>query len=215
MCETIKTPKNRVLKSPRVILCEGKDETDILVWLRSKQDYKETDVEVVDACGRENLINKLDILLGATGGTALKLVCVVLDAEERKIADDKLLKDLKAKAASANLCFLSFQLPDNNNKGALETWVRGSITDNNSKPYQCADSWEQCLGKENDPQTQAQRDKAWLHVWLAGHGHDHIYSRLGFAFTKNASIREKLPVIQTQFEAILNQVLQHPLNNPA
>ena len=215
MSETIQTSKNRVLKSPRVILCEGKDETDILVWLRSKQGYNETNVEVVDAGGRENLINQLNNLRSATGGTGLKLVCVVLDAEERKDADTKLLQDLNAETTSANLCFLSFQLPDNNNKGALETWVRGSITDNNSKPYQCADSWEQCLGKENDPQTQAQRDKAWLHVWLAGHGHDHIYSRLGFAFTKNASIREKLPVIQTQFEAILNQVLQHPLNNPA
>ena len=212
MTEKNQKTEDRPLQSSRVILCEGADEYDIFIWLRENQNLTEFDVEIVDAKGRTNLVSRLGDLPYESGGSNVTLVCVVLDAEERTGNDKKLLKDLENKANEVKLKILCIELPDTQNSGALETLVH-TAADNNSKPYQCADAWAKCIDEDSGLKTQAQKDKAWTHVWMAGYGD--FYSRLGYAFKSSDSVRQRLLPVQQRFEKILNQVLQHPLNNPA
>ena len=208
MADVREKMKREPLQSKRVILCEGADEYDLLMWLRDEKKLTQKDVEILDAKGRDNLPTRLKDLRYESGGSDVQLVCVVLDAEERQGRDEALINDLKTQANAANLQLMIEELPNSTDTGSMETLVRNGC-DANTQAYQCADQWEQCLSKVDDARTQAQKDKAWAHVWLAGQGK--IYSRIGYAFTDHASVRANLSHLQTRFEAILNRVMHEAL----
>lgn len=159
--------QDRPLQSARVILCEGADEYDILVWLREQKKLSEADVEIQNAKGRTKLLQALGDLRYQSGGSDVRLVYVVLDAEERTASDQKLLADLQAEASNFEFVLEIVELPGTARAGSVETLARDAL-DATSKPYQCAETWAQCLSLSGDTRTQAQKDKAWTHVWLAG-----------------------------------------------
>ena len=208
MADVREKMKREPLQSKRVILCEGTDEYDLLMWLRDDKKWIPEDVEILNAKGRDNLPTRLKDLRYESGGSDVQLVCVVLDAEERQGLDEALINDLKAQANAAKLQLMIEELPNSTDTGSMETLVRNGC-DANTQAYQCADQWEQCLSKVDDARTQAQKDKAWAHEWLAGQGK--IYSRIGYAFTDHASVRANLSHLQTRFEAILNRVMSEAL----
>ena len=57
-----KSPKiaDRPLQSPRVIVCEGSDEYDVLNWIRQQRELTESIVELINAEGRTRLKTVLD-----------------------------------------------------------------------------------------------------------------------------------------------------------
>lgn len=199
---------NRPLQSPRVILCEGSDEFDILFWLRSQRGLGDESVELIDAKGRSRLQTALGDLRFQSGGSDVKLVAVVLDAEERSEADLALPQTLRDAAEQEGFDFMAFKLPDSDSPGALETLVRRHA-DRTATAFTCSDAWEACLTPAIDARTKAQKDKAWGHVWLAGQGAFH--SRLGHAIRHNADVRDRLPAVIQHFETLLDQVLNTPL----
>ena len=74
--------QNRPLESPRVIVCEGADEADILILLRREIQKTEADVEIVNAEGRQHLVAFCGDQLKASGGSSIRLMAVVLDSED-------------------------------------------------------------------------------------------------------------------------------------
>jgi hypothetical protein len=208
MAKENQSVQDRPLQSARVILCEGADEYDILVWLREQRKLCEADVEIQNVNGRTKLLKGLGDLRYQSGGSDVRLVYVVLDAEERAGNDQKLLIDLQAEATKFAFTLEIFELPDTVRTGSMETLARDAL-DTTSKPYQCAEAWHHCLSSSSDARTQAQKDKAWTHVWLAGCGE--FYSRLGFAFKSSPDVRAKLSALHQRFEALLQAVLNHPL----
>lgn len=207
---TSKSPKiaDRPLQSPRVILCEGSDEYDVLNWIRDQRGLAETDVELVDAKGRTNLKTVLDDLRSFAGGSGVKNVGVVLDAEEKSAGDNALQDGLHAVAEARGFDMSLHVLPDGESAGAFETLVRRH-TDVDALAVACANAWELCTAANAEHRTTAQKDKAWSHVWLAGQGE--FYSRLGFALTKNADVRDRVPAVIEHFETLLDEVLNTPL----
>lgn len=205
-----KLPKtaDRPLQSPRVIVCEGRDEFDILSWIRAGRELSEDDVEILDAKGRANLPTLLGDLRFLSGGSDVELVAVILDAEERSTSDQALLQKLETIAQDQGFSYLSHVLPDADSAGALETLVRRHA-DAGAPASSCADAWETCLTPSAEARTTAQKDKAWGHVWLAGQGAFH--SRLGHALANNAEVRGRLPDVIQHFEKLLEQVLSTPL----
>lgn len=205
MATKLRKTADRALQSPRVIVCEGADEFDVLCWVRTqKRGLTESDVELIDAKGRANLKTMLDDLRSLSGGSDVKLVAVVLDAEERSAADQSLLDDLQTVAQTRGFVLSVHVLPDNDTPGALETLVR-KHADRAAPSASCANAWEACMAATAVHRTTAQKDKAWGHVWLAGQGAFH--SRLGHAMANNADVRESLPLVIQRFEAVLDEVL--------
>ena len=200
---------DRPLQSPRVIICEGADEFGIFSWLRSERGLGEDRIELIDAKGRTNLATTLDDLRFQSGGTEVQLVAIVLDAEERRPSDLALLTELDDVAKQRGFKHLVFLLPDEDTQGSLETLVRRSADPAEAAAI-CAESWAECLSIESDTRTQAQKDKAWGHVWLAGQGE--IFSRLGFALVKSASVRNSLPDVVGKFNKILDEALTTSLD---
>lgn len=199
---------DRPLQSRRIIICEGADEYDILFWLRSKRELGESDVEIMNAQGRNNLNPLLGDVRFMSGGSDLELVAVVLDAEEQSSKDKSLVDNLKATAQAQQIQFLIKILPDAITPGSLETLVRRHA-DGNVHASNCADKWEACIQSSQEWVTRAQADKAWGHVWLASQGAFH--SRIGHALANNAEIRKQLPSVLEHFDALLEEVLRAPL----
>lgn len=207
------TPKllktaDRALQASRVIVCEGRDEFDILGWVRAQRGLSEDDVEILDAKGRANLPTLLGDLRYLSGGSGVELVAVVLDAEERSEKDQALLQRLSVIALDQGFSYLTHVLPNADSAGALETLVR-MHADADAPASTCADAWEACLAPAVAARTKAQQDKAWGHVWLAGQGAFH--SRLGHALANNADVRDRLPAVIQHFDSLLDQVLSNPL----
>jgi hypothetical protein len=212
------TLQNRPLESPRVIVCEGADEADILSLLRNELDLAESDVEIVDAKGRQHLKQKCDDLFFSSGGSDIRLMAVVLDSEDDLVDTEALIARIRAEVGErAELLF--FQLPMADQPGALETLIRAAISAD-SPGHACATQWAQCV--EFDPgipshyqkTTQAQRDKAWLQVWLTHRTRDTAYSRIGYALAKNADLRYELNTALDPLRHVLRDVLQASLKTP-
>lgn len=212
MAEPIKPLKSRLLESARILVCEGLDECDLFTLLRDERGLGESDLEVIDAGGRQNLVNKVDDLFSQTGGSSIRLMGVVLDSEDDLQDTERLLDAIRTKVgARAKLVF--YQLPDATSTGALETLIRQAIPAQ-SPGAACANQWEACLQPElaaPDVKTQAQRDKAWLQVWLTQRTRDTAYSRIGFAIKRNADLRQELDAALQPLKTILDQVLNAPL----
>jgi hypothetical protein len=208
MSEASKKTSDRPLQCARVILCEGADEYEILVKLREEKKLTEADIEIQNAGGRTNLEQKLDDLRYQTGGAGVRLVCVVLDAEDRKPREVRIKNGLMDIADKHGWKLRLFELPNDKDAGGLETLVRLTV-DGSTQQAQCANNWEQCLGGVQTNRTQANKDKAWLHVWLAGF--DAIKSRLSYAFLQNPTIRQQLQEFEKKFEEILTQTLEYRL----
>lgn len=216
MAKTIQRTANRPLQSPRVILCEGADEYDILCWLRAQRGLGEPDVEIQNAEGRGNLLHSLGDLRYQSGGGDVRLVLVVLDSEDCAQADQQLLRDLKLPDAEQPFRVITRVLPNEGTPGALESLVRRCV-DQKAAAFACADAWEACQAQsevacrtEDACRTQAQKDKAWVHVWLAAHGD--IYSRVGYAMKRSAEVRERLQGVVAYFEQMLDQLLEESLS---
>lgn len=212
MVEPSKPLKNRPLESARILVCEGSDECDLFTLLRNEHGLGESDLEVVDAGGRQNLVNKADDLFNQTGGSDIRMMGVVLDSEDDLQDTERLLDVIKMKVGErAKLVF--HQLPDATRPGALETLIRQSIPVQ-SPGAACANQWEACLQAElaeQDAKTQAQRDKAWLQVWLTQRTRDTAYSRIGYAIKVNQALRQELDMALQPLKIILDQVLNTPL----
>ncbi len=199
---------DRPLQSSRVIVCEGSDEYDLLKWIRQRRKLTENAVELINAEGRTKLETVLDDLRFQSGGSDVKLVGVVLDAEEKSAADRALLEGLSQVAQAR--CFELFVhvLPGGDSAGALETLVRRHV-EVDTAAVACANAWELCTAANAGHRTTAQKDKAWGHVWLASQGA--FYSRLGFALANNADVRDRVPAVIEHFETLLDDVLNTPL----
>lgn len=198
---------DRPLQSPRVLLCEGSDEYDVLRWIRDQRGLTEADVELVDAKGRANLKTVLDDLRSFAGGSGVKHVGVVLDAEEKSAGDNALQDGLNVVAEAHGFDVSLHVLPDGGSAGAFETLVRRHAG-LDTPAVACANAWELCTADRAEHRTTAQKDKAWGHVWLAGQGE--FYSRLGFALANNADVRDRVPAVIEHFEKLLDQVLNTP-----
>lgn len=210
MASKLQKTADRPLQSARVIVCEGADEFDVLAWIRTRRGMAENDFELIDAKGRANLATVLGDLRYLSGGSEVKLVAVVLDAEDKAVSDLALIDGLRAIAQDNSFSLALHVLPDSNSSGALETLVRRHVQDG-SPEVSCADAWESCLAQTvGGLRTTAQKDKAWSHVWLAGQGA--FYSRLGFAIAKDADVRQRLNGAIQHFERVLDEVLNTPLN---
>lgn len=199
---------NRPLQSRRIIICEGADEYDILSWLRSRRGLGESDVEIMNAQGRNNLNPLLGDLRFMSGGSDLELVAVVMDAEEQSRQDTLLKESLMAIAQEQRFQVLIHILPDESSAGSLETLIRRHA-DASALAFSCADKWEACIQSSQERGTRAQADKAWGHVWLVSQGAFH--SRLGHALANNEQIRRQLPAVLQHFDTLLDEVLKAPL----
>jgi hypothetical protein len=199
---------DRPLQSARVILCEGKDEHEILSLLRRQRGLGDADVELRDAGGRDRLAQTLDDLRYESGGSGIRHVCVVLDAEECTAADMALPDHLSGVARTHGWTSRIHVLPDPQRAGGLETLAR-ELAPGQDPAHTCADHWEACIGPQRAPKTQAQRDKAWLQVWLAGTG---VYNkaRLGMALSQERVVRQQMATLLARFDAILDEALQSP-----
>ena len=215
---SLSTLKNRPLESPRVIVCEGADEADILSLLRDEMGLTEADVEIVDAKGRQHLVLCCDDQFYRSGGSDIRLMAVVLDSEDDLAQTQALVASMRAKVGErARLQF--FQLPGHDQTGALETLIRAAIPAD-SPGHACATQWAQCV--QADPcipppyqkTTQAQRDKAWLQVWLTHRTRDTAYSRIGYALGKNADLRDELNAALDPLRQVLSDVLGANLKSP-
>lgn len=212
MTAPIKPLKNRPLESARILVCEGSDECDLFTLLRNERGLGESDLEVVDAGGRQNLEKTVDDQFYRSGGSAIRLIGVVLDSEDDPQDTQRLVESIKAQVG-ARACFIPCQLPDETKPGALETLLRQAIPVQ-SPGTACANQWEACLQAEltaQDTKTQAHRDKAWLQVWLTLRTRDTAYSRIGYAIRVNSALRQELDMALQPLKAILDQVLNNPL----
>lgn len=212
MVESNKSLKKRPLESTRILVCEGSDECDLFTLLRNEGGLGESDLEVVDAGGRQNLVKTVDDQFYRSGGSAIRLMGVVLDSEDDLQDTQRLVDAIKTQVgtrAQLTLC----QLPDAVTPGALETLIRQAIPAQ-SPGAACANQWEACLQVElaaQDAKTQAQRDKAWLQVWLTQRTRDTAYSRIGYAIKMNQALRQELDPALQPLKTILDQVLSAPL----
>jgi len=113
----------------------------------------------------------------------------------------------------SEMCIRDSQLPNETTSGALETLIRRAIP-SQSPGAACANQWEACLQAEvaaTDVKTQAQRDKAWIQVWLTQRTRDTAYSRIGFAIQRNQALRQELDFALQPLKTILDQILNTPL----
>ena len=74
--------KDRALQSARVLVCEGADEYDIFTLLREKRGLKKSDIEFIDAKGRVNIKETIDLMFDESGGSGIRIAGVVLDSED-------------------------------------------------------------------------------------------------------------------------------------
>ena len=212
MAELNKPLKNRPLESARILVCEGSDEFDLFTLLRNERGLGESDLEVVDAGGRQNLLETVDDQFYRSGGSAIRLIGLVLDSEDDLQDTQSLLHAIRAKVG-LRAQLMSSQLPDATTPGALETLIRQAIP-KKSPGATCANQWEACLQPELTAQgqkTQAQKDKAWLQVWLTQRTRDTAYSRIGYAIKKNTQLREELDRALQPLKDFLDQLLKQPL----
>ena len=210
-----KKTTNRPLESAGFIVCEAGAEAGILRLLCKERGLTEADVEIEDAQGRQHLVAVCGDVFYESGGSALRLMAVIFDSEEDLIQTQRLWADI-ANNVDSKARLLPFQLPAVDQVGSLETLIRQTIPDA-SPGAACADQWAVCVQNDiNLPEshrksTQAQRDKAWLQVWLTHRTRDTAYSRIGYAIEKNPSIRQELDPALQRFNIILNEVLNAPL----
>lgn len=212
MVESSKSLKNRPLESVRILVCEGSDECDLFTLLRNERGLGEADLEVVDAGGRQNLVKTIDDQFYRSGGSAIRLMGVVLDSEDELQDTQRLVDAIKTQVGTRARLIL-WQLPDAVTPGALETLIRQAIPAK-SLGAACANQWEACLQAELadvDHRTQAQRDKAWIQVWLTQRTRDTAYSRIGFAIQRNQALRQELDFALQPLKTILDQILNTPL----
>lgn len=210
--------QNRPLESPRVIVCEGADEADILILLRSEIKKTEADIEIVNAEGRQHLVAFCGDQLRSSGGSDIRLMAVVLDNEDDLAQTQTLMANIRAEVGKrSELKF--YCLPRHDQTGALETLIRDAIPAH-SPGHACATQWAQCVESDTDippshqKSTQAQRDKAWLQVWLTHRTRDTAYSRIGYALAKNADLREELNTALDPLRQVLRDVLSANLDSP-
>lgn len=204
-----KTLIDRPLQSPRIIVCEGADEYDILSLLQTEKELTETDVEILDAKGRDELLHRVDDAFFAAGGSDIRLIGLVLDTEDDLSACQTLICSLKEKIGD-RARVLVYQLPDEKTLGAIETMIRQQIAPD-SVGAVCASNWEQCMASTYATSTQAQRDKAWLQVWLTSRIQSTAYSRIGYAIKSNPVIRQELDSAIAPLKHILEAILSEPL----
>lgn len=212
MAESIKPLKNRPLESARILVCEGSDEHDLFTLLRNECGLRESDLEVIDAGGRQNLVKAVDDQFYRSGGSGIRLMGIVLDSEDDLQDTQRLVEGIRAQIGT-RACLTFYQLPNETTSGALETLIRRAIP-SQSPGAACANQWEACLQAElvaSDVKTQAQRDKAWLQVWLTQRTRDTAYSRIGYAIKMNADLRQELDPALQPLKTILDQVLNTPL----
>jgi hypothetical protein len=198
---------DRALQSARVLVCEGADEYDIFTLLREKRGLKKSDIELIDAKGRINIKETVDLMFDESGGSGIRIAGVVLDSEDNLTDTDKLLSELQT-TINNRARFISYQLPDKEKLGALETLIRRAIP-SESAGAACANQWEACI--QNNDQTQAQKDKAWLQVWLTQRTKGSAYSRIGYAIKRNSDIRDELATALKPLEEIFDSILAEPL----
>lgn len=212
MAESRKPLNSRPLESVRILVCEGSDECDLFTLLRNERGLGESDLEVVDAGGRQNLVKTVDDQFYRSGGSAIRLMGVVLDSEDDLQDTLGLLAAIKTQVGT-RAQLIPCQLPDATTPGALETLIRHAIPAQ-SPGAACANQWEACLQVElaaQEAKTQAQRDKAWLQVWLTQRTRDTAYSRIGYAIKMNQALRQELDPALQPLKTILDQVLSAPL----
>lgn len=212
MAEPSKPLKNRPLESARILVCEGSDECDLFTLLRNERGLGESDIEIVDAGGRQNLVKAVDDQFYRSGGSAIRLMGVVLDSEDDLQDTQRLVEGIRAQVGT-RARWIHCQLPDATTPGALETLIRQAILAQ-SPGAACANQWETCLQSAlatHDAKTQAQRDKAWLQVWLTQRTRDTAYSRIGYAIKVNQALRQELDMALQPLKTILDQVMNTPL----
>ncbi|MDO9482141.1 MAG: hypothetical protein Q8K34_01325 [Hydrogenophaga sp.] len=210
--------QNRPLESPRIIVCEGADEADILILLRNEIKKTEADVEIVNAEGRQHLVAFCGDQLKSSGGSDIRLMAVVLDNEDDLAQTQTLMANIRTEVGKrSELKF--YCLPSNDQTGALETLIRDAIPAH-SPGHACATQWAQCVESDtgippsHQKTTQAQRDKAWLQVWLTHRTRDTAYSRIGYALAKNADLRDELNTALNPLRQVLRDVLSANLDSP-
>ena len=199
---------DRALQSARVLVCEGADEYDIFTLLREKRGLKKSDIELIDAKGRINIKETIDLMFDESGGSSIRIAGVILDSEDNLTDTEELLSEIKTLVNNNNKRFVSYQLPDKEKLGALETLIRRAIP-SDSAGAACANQWEACI--QNNDQTQAQKDKAWLQVWLTQRTKGSAYSRIGYAIKMNSDIRDELATALKPLEEIFDSILAEPL----
>lgn len=199
---------DRALQSARVLVCEGADEYDIFTLLREKRGLKKSDIELIDAKGRINIKETIDLMFDESGGSSIRIAGVILDSEDNLTDTEELLSEIKTLVNNNNKRFVSYQLPDKEKLGALETLIRRAIP-SESAGAACANQWEACI--QNDDQTQAQKDKAWLQIWLTARIKGSAYSRIGYAIKRNSDIRDELATALKPLEEIFDSILAEPL----
>lgn len=212
MTEPTKSTRNRPLESVRLLVCEGADEFDLLTLLRNERGLGESDLEIVNAGGRQNLLDTVDDQFYRSGGSAIRLLGLVLDSEDDLQDTQRLVAAIRA-TVGTRATLVVYQLPDESTPGALETLIRQAIAAQ-SPGAACANQWEACQKAEladGVHKTQAQRDKAWLQVWLTQRTRDTAYSRIGYAIEKNKALRQELDPAMLPLKNILDQILHSPL----
>jgi hypothetical protein len=212
MSDSNKPLKHRPLESARILVCEGSDEYDLFTLLRNERGLGESDIEIVDACGRQNLLKTIDDQFYRSGGSAIRLMGAVLDSEDDLQETQRLVEDIRVQVGT-RARWIHCQLPDVTSPGALETLIRQAIPAQ-SPGAACANQWEACLQAQlaaQDGKTQAQKDKAWLQVWLTQRTRDTAYSRIGYAIKNNADLRRELDTALQPLKTILDQILSAPL----
>jgi hypothetical protein len=139
-------------------------------------------------------------------------VGVVLDSEDDLVATASLIQRLK-QVINARVELIPIQLPLTNQTGALESLARALLVEAKSLGSDCADRWAACADRcfDQDSRTQAQKDKQWLHVWLALRMESTAYSRIGFAIQRHAGIKAELKELLSQLDARLQEFLDRPL----
>lgn len=207
MASTIQKLADRSIQSSRVILCEGADEFDVLMGVRARRSLSDSDVEILNAEGRTKLLALLGDLRYVSGGSLVKLVSVVLDAEDQGGRDKTLMEALTTVAEQAGFQMQLHVLPDADSPGSFESLIRRAAA-GQSPEADCTDAWAGCVDMTG--WTTAQKDKAWGQVWLASQKMS--YHRLGLALKDSAPLRGRIAPVIDHFESLLDEVLQAPLN---
>lgn len=200
--------EDRAINAKALILCEGRDERDILVRLRDAMGLKEDRVEVRSADGKDKIERMWEKLRLGSGGPSVNYLMLVLDSEDSAQQTQSWVQDFKSKHASESLRVEATQLPSGDEPGSVETAIRGGIP-STSPGHACATQWEACV--QANPETkfanQARLDKAWLQVWLT-HRTKSTASRIGYAVLHNNELYAELTDALQPLQDVLDHVLE-------
>ncbi len=198
---------DRKINAPIVLICEGEDEQDILIWLRTARGLTESDIEIYSAKGRTNFLTFLQDVQSWSGFSQVRKVAVVGDSEENPAQSKVFLASL-GDALRKGIQYIPIQLPSEVATGSLESLVVQHIS-GASGGYQCAQEWERCVlaSPIKAFNTEAQQKKAWLQVWLTHYTQSTAYSRIGYAYKNNEAVRKELTGIVPIFNKILDELL--------